>query len=100
MQENLHFCSLLESVTAWRSVKEDQGALDNSYPAGSACRAPAQCWNPGQAMAAEVVPDVIPDLTLHAATHPAGQICFLGLAESRESLFCTMRHSKRIIMKG
>lgn len=37
-------------------------------------------------MAGEVVPDVTSDLTLHAATHPAVQFCFLGLAESTESL--------------
>lgn len=79
-------------------MKEDQGALNNSYPDGSTCRATAQCWNPGQAMAGEVVPDVISDLTHYSATHSAMQMCSLSLAESRESLFCTM--SKRIVTKG
>lgn len=63
-----------EPVVCLGQWKEEQGALNNSYPAASACRSTAQCQNCGEAMAGKVVPDVVPDLTLSAATHPAVQM--------------------------
>lgn len=90
----------LESVVCLGECEEGPGSSEQFLPSWQHLQNHRQCWNPRQAMAGEAVPDVVSDLTLYAATYSAVQICFLGLAESRESLFCTMRHSRRIITKG
>lgn len=102
--ENLHFCSLLAWGGVWTvqcavCVEECAGGpgCSEQFPASwQHLQRHSPALEPGQERAGEAGPDGISDLTLQAATHPA----FLGLAESKESLFCTMRHSKRIIMKG